>query len=217
MSTSHAAAPTAEKPRTRRDVATVVVWVVVGGAVLVDLVGLFIVLTGLFPINALMGDTTSHQPLTALPQLIQADPSEGYTSDLTKVSLGLRLLSAAPILVNLGVVGVAGVLILRVIDGIREGAPFAPATLDHWRQLSVTLTVGGVVQTLAAVAAFVGFSAAMSDFESAVTNFGGKFAGLGGGLPDVPWMLFLLGAVATALTMAFRQGAKLQEEAEGVV
>jgi len=47
--------------------------------------------------------------------------------------------------------------------------------------------------------------------------FGASYSGLGFNGPDVPWMLLLLGIIAGALALAFREGARLEEEVAGVV
>jgi len=47
--------------------------------------------------------------------------------------------------------------------------------------------------------------------------FGASYSGLSFNAPDVPWMLMLLGIIAGALALAFREGARLEEEVAGVV
>lgn len=202
--------------RSGKDLSVAMVWCAVGGAALLDLVGLFSMTTGLFLVNALEGDVSSHQRLTALPQVSQADLCEGAAGDLTTANVWLRLLSATPTLVNLVTVMLAGVLILRIIGGIRAGLPFEPPMLRRWRRLSATLIIGGLTQALASAGSLLvlSWTASLGAWNPAL---GGKYCSIGWNLPDLPWVLIMLGTIASALAMAFARGAKLQEEAEGVV
>jgi hypothetical protein len=202
--------------RSGRDGSLVWVWLVVGVTALLDLVGLFSMVTGLVLVNGLQGDASSHQRLTALPQILQADLCVGATGDLTTASIWLRLLSATPTLVNLVTVLLAGAVIVRIIGGIRAGLSFEPAMLRWWGRLSGTLIVGGLAQALASVGSllFLSSTASLGVENSA---FGGAYCSISWSFPDIPWVLIMLGVIALALAMAFVRGAELQEEAEGVV
>lgn len=216
---AHPAVP-AVRTRSRRrvDMALLILGAVVTVAALADLIGVFNMTTGLFIINALTGDRAHHQPLTTLPQFLQAELTPGTTGDLTDLGLGTRLLCATPTAINLVTIVLAGLLVAGIISRIQKGQPFSAAVLRGWRRLGGVLVVGGGLQTVMAMVA-VGVLASMVAHEDVHPSlvFGASYSGISINGPDVPWMLLLLGIIAGAIALAFREGARLEEEVVGVV
>jgi hypothetical protein len=210
--------PVGRQPRRRRDLSIVITGAVVCAAAIGDLFGIFSITTGLVLINALGGDLAAHQSLTALPQILQAELAPGATGDLTDVDLRLRLLCALPTAINLVTIVLAGLLIAGIIARIQQGQPFSSAVQRGWQKLASVLGFGGILQTVAAVIAVaVVARLRASQGPNGGGAFGASYSGLGFNAPDVPWMLLLLGIIAGALALAFREGARLEEEVAGVV
>jgi len=210
--------PVGRQPRRRRDLSIVITGAVVCAAAIGDLFGIFSITTGLVLINALGGDLAAHQSLTALPQILQADLAPGETGDLTDVDLRLRLLCALPTVINMVTIVLAGLLIAGIIARIQQGQPFSSAVQRGWQKLASVLGFGGILQTVAAVIAVAVLARLRaSQGPNGGGAFGASYSGLGFNGPDVPWMLLLLGIIAGALALAFREGARLEEEVAGVV
>jgi hypothetical protein len=210
--------PVGRQPRRRRDLSIVITGAVVCAAAIGDLFGIFSITTGLVLINALGGDLTAHQSLTALPQILQAELAPGETGDLTDVDVRLRLLCALPTVINMVTIVLAGLLIAGIIRRIQQGQPFSSAVQHGWEKLASVLGFGGILQTVAAVIAVAVLARLRaSQGPNGGGAFGASYSGLGFNGPDVPWMLLLLGIIAGALALAFREGARLEEEVAGVV
>jgi len=210
--------PVGRQPRRRRDLSIVITGAVVCAAAIGDLFGIFSITTGLVLINALGGDLAAHQSLTALPQILQADLAPGETGDLTDIDLRLRLLCALPTVINMVTIVLAGLLIAGIIARIQQGQPFSSAVQRGWQKLASVLGFGGILQTVAAVIAVAVLARLRaSQGPNGGGAFGASYSGLGFNGPDVPWMLLLLGIIAGALALAFREGARLEEEVAGVV
>ena len=205
--------------RSRRVVrlAGYIIWAVVVGWVFLELIGIFSMTTGLLLVNAIMGDRVSHQPLTVLPQVLQAVLAPGATGDATDVVLWLRLLCASPYVLNVVLVVLAGVVFDRIIDDVGRGQPFSSAVQRSWNRLASLLVWGGLAQTALSALAVGIIVANMQDGSNGRRLFGAEYSGLGLNGPDVPWMLIVLGIIAGALSIAFREGARLEDEVAGVV
>lgn len=205
--------------RSRRVVklAGYIIWAVVVGWVTLELIGIFSMTTGLMLGNAILGDRATHQPLTVLPQVLQAELAPGAAGDVTNVTLGFRLLCAAPYVLNVLIVVWAGVVFDRIIDDVGRGQPFSSAVQRAWQKLSGVLVWGGLAQTaLSAVAVGIIYTN-VQDGTNGRNLLGAEYSGLGLNGPDVPWMLIVLGIIAGALSIAFREGARLEDEVAGVV
>ena len=194
-----------------------IIWAVVVGWVLLELIGIFSMTTGLMLGNAIMGDRATHQPLTVLPQILQAELAPGATGDVTDVALWLRLLCAAPYVLNVVIVVLAGVVFDRIIDDVGRGQPFSSAVQRAWNRLSGVLVWGGLAQTALSTLAVVIIGGNLQDGLNGRSLFGAEYYGIGLNAPDVPWMLIVLGIIAGALAIAFREGARLEDEVAGVV
>jgi hypothetical protein len=191
---------------------------VVCGAAMWDLLVIFNITTGLMILNALTGNLAAHQSLTALPQILQAELAPGETGDLTDIDLRLRLLCAVPTVISMLTIVLAGLLIAGIIARIQQGQPFSSAVLRGWQKLASVLVFGGILQTVASVIAVAVLTTLRaSQGPDGGGAFGASYSGLSFNAPDVPWMLMLLGIIAGALALAFREGARLEEEVAGVV
>jgi hypothetical protein len=162
-------------------------------------------------------DLSPRKPLADLPQLLQADVREGSSMMLDDVPTLLRVLSAAPALIAAVTAVVAALLVARVIRAIASGQPFAARSIRALAGASAVLVVGGLAQGIVDTAA----TAALTSWITSATEAGGPFEhaveALGVDLPHWPVMIIVVGLVTSALTVAFRQGALLQAETDGLV
>lgn len=197
--------------------AAYIIWAVAVGWVLLELVGVFSMTTGLLLGNALLGDTARHQPLTVLPQVLQAELAPGATGDATDVVLWLRLLCATPYVLNVVIVILAALMFHRIIDHVGRGQPFSSTVQRAWTRLSGLLVWGGLAQTALSALAVGIIAGGLQEGTNDRHLFGAEYSGLGINGPDVPWMLIVLGIIAGALAIVFREGARLEDEVAGVV
>lgn len=139
----------------------------------------------------------------------------------------MRLLGAAPSLVHAVTVALAAWLLLRVLRGISGGTPFSPRVLGSWSRLSVVLLAGGALHALLETTAVVYLSSRIGLLfgvgrvtpEQSEAFLGGDYQGIGIDVPQwpVPVPVLVAGLVALALTTAFRAGARLERDVDGVV
>jgi hypothetical protein len=185
-------------------------------AALNDLVQVVTVSTGRVLIA--LGGAEGRLPLSALPQLLQADLREGTTGYLTDAPWGLRLLAASPAAIHALTLLWAALVLIRILRYIAGAKPFEVPAISGWRRLSLILVIGGVSQGLADT--FAVFEVAHLSRESIFTGkhlLGADYSGIGVNIPQWPILLIVLGIVAGSIAAAFRAGARLQEEALGVV
>jgi hypothetical protein len=165
-----------------------------------------------------LGGSDGRLPLSQLPQLLQADLREGTRGTLADADLGLRILSAAPTLVHAVTITLVALLLLGIIRRVSLGEPFSAGVLNRWKWLTVALLAGGalqaVVETIAV--AYLAAGASLNNPER-VQFLGGDYSGIGINIPQWPVPILLGGVIALALGVAFRSGARLQDEVEGVV
>lgn len=172
-----------------------------------------------------LGGSDGRLPLSYLPQLLQAELREGASGTLADAAISLRLLCALPNLIHAATIVLATVYLLRVLRGIAQAQPFDPFVLTSWRRLSVALIVGGMVQSLADTAAMVYLSSRIGLLFGAghvseaqrVEFLGGDYETLGTNTPQWQVAVIVAGLVALALTAAFRAGARLERDVDGVV
>lgn len=112
----------------------------------------------------------------------------------------------------------AAFLITRALRRIAEGRPFSPIVRRSLATLSLILIAGGltygVLDTLAGRAIFdVG-----SSFTQGVRfPLGADYVVTSTNMPRWPFFMISSGVVGVALSTAFKAGARLEEEADGVV
>lgn len=200
------------------------IWVVAVFSILGNVITMINLTTGrtLFA----LGGADGRLPLSTLPQLLQAELGEGAHGTLADAALSLRVISALPSLLNAVTIAVAAILLVGILRKISFGQPFSVWVLKRWRSLTVVLLAGGVLQGLADTAAVVYLSTNIgllfgagnpSIMEARDGFLGGYYSGIGVDLPHWPIPLLLGGIIALALSIAFRAGARLEEEADGVV
>jgi hypothetical protein len=181
-----------------------------------DLVHVITVSTGRVLIA--LGGAEGRLPLSALPQLLQADLREGTTGYLTDAPWGLRLLAASPAAIHAVTVLWAALVLTGILRYIAGAKPFEAPAISGWRHLAFILVIGGALQGLADT--FAVFEIAHLSTESMFTGkhlLGADYSGIGVNIPQWPILLIVLGIVAGSIAAAFRAGARLQEEALGVV
>ncbi|MFP7761857.1 hypothetical protein [Marisediminicola sp. LYQ85] len=168
------------------------------------------------------GGADGRLPLEHLPQLLQADLRQGSSGTLADADLLLRILSATPALIETMIIVAATVFLLRALRRIASSEPFHPMVLRHWKLLASILIGGGILQGLADTAAgaylFTHISVT-AQFDPAQRNefLGGDYVAIGTNLPQWPVTTIVAGFVALALMTAFRSGAKLERDVDGVV
>lgn len=164
------------------------------------------------------GGADPRQPIEFLPQLLQADVREGFSFYLEDLPVWLRAAAAGPALIYAITVTLAAVLVARMLRTIASGDAFGPGVRRPLGGLSLTLLGGGVLHGLADTAAWWLLLRNLPRLsEERGEGYSSALQGIGYDLPDWPVMLIVLGLIAAALTIAFRQGARLREEMAGVI
>ncbi|MBI9113708.1 DUF2975 domain-containing protein [Sanguibacter suaedae] len=184
--------------------------VVVG--VLVVLAALWSVVRGRYLVA--LGTATPHLTLEDLPQVERVGAvvtDEVLVSDL---AVWVRLLAWLPDIVQGAALVVAGLCAVRALRGIGKGDFFSPTVVSAVRWGGGTLIVGGLAQgALDSFASFLlattqaGPDGAWSNAYDSLTFTGGTW----------PLSLVVIGVLVVAVGAAFREGARLQTEVEGVV
>ena len=172
-----------------------------------------------------LGGADPRRSLTELPQMYRADLREGATGTLVDLDLGMRLLGAVPSVIHAVTVVLAAWLLLRVLRGVSGGTPFGTRVLGSWTRLTVVLLVGGVLQAVVDTVAVVYLSSRIGllfgvgrvSREQEEAFLGGDYMSISIGAPDWPIPILVAGLVALALTTAFRAGARLERDVDGVV
>lgn len=171
------------------------------------------------------GGSDGGLPLATLPQLLQADLREGATGSLADAALSLRLLCASPFLIQAILFTTASVALLRIIERVSAAEPFGAPVLKNWRLLTIALLGGGVLQgildTVANIylASNIGllFGAGQVTHEQASRFLGGDYEAIGTNFPQWPLAIIIAGLAAFALSSAFRMGAQLERDVDGVI
>lgn len=164
-------------------------------------------------------------PLDRLPVFLQADLRPGTSGTMQDADLLLRLLNAVPLFVEALTVLVATWLLLRVLRRVAEREAFTPTAIGRWRALSATLIAGGVLTGLLNTLA-VGYinwhlglwpNPGVHDREGVEDLLGGDYSGIATAIPHWPVAIIVAGLIALALTTAFRAGAQLERDVDGLV
>lgn len=165
----------------------------------------FTILTGLSPLGP-----DSWIPPTALPQLLSLDfnGSPDPRLEVTVIPLWLRLLSVLAIVVSAASAAAALWWTRGIVARIGGGEPFHPEVLRSLRAAAIVLTGGALLRPLVDLATIAG-----------LMNWAGGQRGTSIGLapPELSLTLLTVGLVAACLLVAFRSGARLAEDAVGVV
>lgn len=189
---------------------------VAGGAILATLIQVSTTLTGGFIF--FFWETDTRMPLTALPQVLRADvrfDADGYVSD---VASWTRVHCAAPTATNTLTALLATIFVAGILRKIAHGQPFDKKVIRNWKSLGLAFVIGGTIQGVLDTAAgqslmgAAGVPNADGDFE-----LGAEYTIPIVNSPQWPLFLMLTGVISAALTIAFRSGAWLESEIEGVV
>jgi hypothetical protein len=171
-----------------------------------------------------LGGSDGRLPLSSLPQLLQADLREGTQGTLAEAALSLRLFAALPSLVHAVTITAAAILLIGILRRVSLGRPFSGGVLDRWRWVTLVLLAGGALQALADTGANLYLSRSIGllgagyvERDEVKMFLGGDYSGIGTNVPQWPIAILLAGVIALALGAAFRAGARLEEEVDGVV
>ena len=164
-------------------------------------------------------------PLDRLPILLQAQLREGATGTLADSDLILRLLNIVPLFLEALTVVFAAWLLLRVLGRVAVREAFSVGVIRSWRALTATLLAGGLSTGLINTAAFFYLNWNLGllwmdrglDREERIAFLGGDYSGIGVALPHWPLPVLVAGLVSLALTTAFRAGAQLERDIDGVI
>ncbi|PFG34240.1 DUF2975 domain-containing protein [Sanguibacter antarcticus] len=193
---------------------------VVGVAALAVLADLLQAITFATPWTVPIAATANPRlALAPLPQLFASDVHAGIL-EAGDAGWSTRLLYVGPSLLHAAVVVVATILLLRIMHAIAAREPFSARTVRAWPQLAAALLCGGVAQLIVDTVAndrltawaTLTYGADRSAPGAPGTTLSEGMAAVGANVPTV-----VVGLLALALTAAFHAGAKLAEDADGLV
>ena len=195
--------------------ALVAVWLVAVVAAINSALEIYIIISGrtLLAFNG----ADPRLPLSALPQVNQAELREGTSGYLVDAPFWLRLLSASPAVLYVVLALVAALLVARVVRGIADGHPFSLKVRTSLTALSVFLIGAGTIYGMLDAAAGRAIYEVASDFGAAPFPLGADYAVTSTNVPRWPYFMMTCGVVGLALAVAFKDGKRLEEEAEGLV
>lgn len=198
------------------NIALIAVWIVAGGTILTNLIQLTVTTTGRFIFFFWEPDT--RMPITALPQVLRADLAAGTDGYLSDAPGWLRALCATPTAANTLTVLLAAILVAGIIRKIAHGQPFNQKVIRNWKLLSFVLIIGGTLEGVLDTVAgqsLMGINGHAD--EDGAFELGAQYLILIINSPQWPILLMLLGVFSAALAIAFRSGARLESEVDGVV
>ena len=202
-------------PKSARS-SVIVIWIVAVLAAAGTALEVFTIVTGrvLFALNG----ADARLPLSSLPQINQAELREGATGYLVDAPFWLRALCATPAMLYMLIALLAAVLITRALRGISAGRPFSPSVRHSMTKLSLLLILGGILYgALDTIAGLTIYDVAASFTYGTQFPLGGDYMVTSTNLPRWPFFMITTGVVGLALSAAFRAGARLEEEADGLV
>ncbi|MHA7142943.1 MULTISPECIES: DUF2975 domain-containing protein [unclassified Arthrobacter] len=212
---SSTTAPARIGRRTTR-LSVVIVWIVAILAAIGSALEVFSVIGG--RVLLAFGGAEPRLPLTAMPQIVEATLREGTTGYLVDAPFWLRVLGATPAMLYILIALVAALLITRVLRGIAASQPFSSKVRRSLTVLSLVFIIGGVLYgVLDTIAGRTIFEVSSIFGQGDQFPLGADYAGLAVDLPRWPFFMIITGVVSLALSAAFKAGARLEEEADGVV
>lgn len=225
MSSDHGTAPVDEGARRQAQEAASRRRSTMGPARLVSVLGVFVAVSGVLGAASIiwgqvwmMNGPNYPRELDSLPQLIQFEQTGDATMTLVDLPVWVRALCAAPGLVETLMLAAAAFLLMGALVGISEGGSFSPTVQRSLGRIAMTLVAGSIAVTVLDVLAIWRISAEVWAFADEVRSNGGLTStSLGTEFPLIPWLPLALGFVALALRWAFRDGAQLEKDAEGVI
>lgn len=144
-----------------------------------------------------------------VPELDAAGVSHGlgsYPVDLADPSAGQRVLALVPGLLTTALVAAACWLVIRIMGTIAAGDPFEPVNVKRLRGLAALLLFGTAIVFFAQLAVSGALLGSM--------DLGGLAPGF---MFSIPWLSLVAGMVVALLAEAFRAGAALRADVEGLV
>lgn len=129
-----------------------------------------------------------------------------YAVDYSNPGAGARILDLLPGVLLTAVVLACIAIFLRIMRSISSGQPFAAGQVGRWRAIAFLLMIGPAVA----------FFARMAVDGALASNLD-----LGGLDPmermTLPWLPMTIGLVASLIAEAFKVGAKLSDDVDGLI
>ena len=176
---------------------------VVLGAILVQVVGPVVQWVRGAPVRSAL---TGQVRVPALDTVGTGYGEATYEVELADPSTGQRLLDLAPGLVSLVLLLVGSWLVLRIMRSVASGDPFTATTVRRLRQLAAVLLLGPL--------ALVVLTPVVSGVLLSQVDLGDVAPAF---RLELPWLPLVGGLVVALLAEAFRAGATLREDLEGLV
>jgi hypothetical protein len=157
-----------------------------------------------------------NSPIGNFVQAAFGYPIEHYSAFLfvANAPLHIVLLEAAPVVVQAIILAILTFAMARLLAGIAGGDSFAPSVRRSLTLLSVTAMVGALVQFGVGL---LSWSICKPWMDSGSTLPINDLVYGRPPFPDWPVTLLIIGILAAALRVAFRDGANLREEVVGIV
>ncbi|WP_191089365.1 hypothetical protein [Microbacterium radiodurans] len=158
-------------------------------------------------------------PLTWLPMIDAAQLASGATGDLRDADVWLRIGAGSPLIIEAATAAIAAVLLLRILRSVARATPFSSTVVAGLRRLAIVLLSGGiaagVLSTVASI--YLIINAGPVSGSDRLAFLGANYSDLTIGLPQWPIPLIIGGLIAVALLAAFRSGAQLMDDVDGVI
>jgi hypothetical protein len=158
-------------------------------------------------------------PLSFVPQIDNADMDIWKVATALDLPVATRILSAVPGVVLGAALAVAAFLVVRVLREIAHGRTFSVAARLGLGRISLVLMLGGVLSAVLDLVALLSVEAAINPLRESWTRELREDAPhvAVSTVPSVPVLVIVLGVVAAAAMFALADGARLEDEAEGVI
>lgn len=173
--------------------------------------GLWQMVTGRFLFA--LGGAYPYLTLGLLPQLLQAESTDGDQIRVIDLDLWIRALAWLPQVVAGVTLTLVALTVIRLLREIGASRAFDAATIRLVRRTGVFLVVGGLLAgALDTTASFL-FTYTQTGSE----GWGATYHALGFTGGSWPIGQIVVGVVVLAVGIAFRDGARLQDEIDHVV
>ena len=158
-------------------------------------------------------------PLTWLPMIDAAQLAPGATGDLRDADLLLRIGAGSPPIIEAVTVAIAAAILIGILRSVARATPFSSTVVTGLRRLAIVLLSGGIVagvlSTIANIHLIINAGPVSGSDRTAF--LGANYSDLTIGLPQWPTPLTIGGLIAVALLAAFRSGAQLMDDVDGVI
>lgn len=160
---------------------------------------------------------TSALDLETLPQVVSLDEVGDVTITVGDLPLWLRALCWAPGIVTTGALAASAFLLSPPLVAVAGGRSFGDVAQRNLHRISLILILSAMTATALEFLAIWRLDVAISDFREAVQSEGVAYAVIYGTKVTIPWLPLALGVVAGAFRWVIRDGATLEQEADGVI